>query len=100
MDQRKVLIGASVAIIYTCIIVFVCWYFIKPEKIDFASNWNCKENGTILEIGINRIISVCRDHYVDIREVLNNKPGIRGIHLNIRDWKTVVSKLNLINNLI
>ena len=56
-------------------------------------NWSCRDHGYIWKIGPTKMIAVCPEEYIDIRQVINNKVTIKGIHLSIGEWTQLVSKI-------
>ena len=70
-----------------------------PPNSPVIRNWMCKE-GKAWSFGKHKIVSACKDEYIDIREVLDGKVTAKGIKLTIQEWHDLISTNPSVNNFV
>jgi len=102
--KRCVLLSSVIIIII--ISIFGIGYLItdeeKPQPLNLTSitkDWFCKD-GQALPISTSKIVAVCKDEYVDIRQVINHKATIKGIQLTLEEWKQLNDIINDVNDFL
>ena len=74
----------------------------EPLRVNLSSvieQWSC-ENGQAWPLQRDKMIAVCKDKYVDIRQVYNDKATQKGIQLTLQEWETLVSTVTSIKRFI
>ena len=72
---------------------------IKDQVLhNIVESWfDCSKTGKIWSVGRDKIVGGCLHKYVDIRKLINARPTIKGIALNIHEWKILMTRINEIN---
>lgn len=68
-----------------------------PSNSTLIKDWTC-ENGKAWLFGHDKMVAVCKDMYIDFREVLDDKVTIKGLTLNIQEWDDLLSTISTVDH--
>ena len=69
-----------------------------PVLLNVLASWfDCRKNGRLWGVGRDKMAAGCFNKYVDIRERINGRPTIKGISLDLNEWRKFMAQLNEIN---